>query len=238
MPRKARTRNLRPAIVLATITLIILISAGIYFLTQRNQTSSLTQSNKPVILYVDQGNGLVSPKNFIALTTFAKANDFNTLFFQVYRSGNLLFSVSNLTYFVSTAHAENLKIFFALYFTSQDQLIPVSLYNLGEDGINLDMSTLSYSRQTDLLSTLQQYYKQGQTSVTTLNLTTNLRPDLLIQETYQSSHQSFLHHGIIASVEPLALSSKQEYTSQLQNALQNSNGVMVFDYYGLLKTGY
>lgn len=238
MPRRARTRNLRPAIVLVTIALIILISAGGFFLTQKNHTLSLTPSNKPVILYVDQGNGLVSTDNFTALTSFAKANGFNTIFFQVYRSGNLLFSVSNLTFFVSSAHAEDLKIFFALYFTSPDQLIPASLYNLGEDGINLDMSTLRYSSQSNLLSTLQQNYKQGQTAVTALNFTTNLRPNLLILETYQSSDQSFIRHGIVASVEPLALSSKQEYTSQFQYALQNSDGVMVFDYYGLLKTGY
>ena len=238
MPTRARSRNLRPAIVLVTIALIILISAGVFLLTQKNQTLSLTQSNKPVILYVDQGNGVVSTADFTALTSFANADGFNTIFFQVYRSGTLLFSVSNLTYFVSSAHAADLKIFFALYFTSPDQLIPASLYNLGEDGINLDMSTLSHSSQSNLLSTLQQNYKQGQTAVTALNFTTNLRPNLLILETYQSSDQSFIRHGIIASVEPLALSSKQEYTSQFQYALQNSDGVMVFDYYGLLKTGY
>ena len=231
MPTRARSRNLRPAIVLVTIALIILISAGVFLLTQKNQTLSLTQSNKPVILYVDQGNGVVSTADFTALTSFANADGFNTIFFQVYRSGTLLFSVSNLTYFVSSAHAADLKIFFALYFTSPDQLIPASLYNLGEDGINLDMSTLSHSSQSNLLSTLQQNYKQGQTAVTALNFTTNLRPNLLILETYQSSDQSFIRHGIIASVEPLALSSKQEYTSQFQYALQNSDGVMVFEYY-------
>ena len=238
MPTRARSRNLRPAIVLVTIALIILISAGVFLLTQKNQTLSLTQSNKPVILYVDHGNGVVSTADFTALTSFANADGFNTIFFQVYRSGTLLFSVSNLTYFVSSAHAADLKIFFALYFTSPDQLIHASLYNLGDDGINLDMSTLSHSSQCNLLSTLQQNYKEGQTAVSALIFSTNLRPNLLILETYQSSDQSFIRHGIIASVEPLALSSKQEYTSQFQYALQNSDGVMVFDYYGLLKTGY
>ena len=120
-PKKSRM----PIIIGVVILLILVISASAFFLTQRNTTSTVetsTQSNKPIILYVNQGNALVDASNYTGLLNFAKTNGFNTIFFQVYRSGSLLFSQSDLTYFAVTAHTENLKIFFALYFTATNQL--------------------------------------------------------------------------------------------------------------------
>jgi hypothetical protein len=228
------------AVVIAI--LIIVITLGAFFLTQSGTSAPTTnETSKPIILYVNQGNALVDTGNYSALLNFAKANGFNTLFFQVYRSGNLLFSESNLTYFVAGAHSDGLKIFFALYFTGTGQLIPTSIYGLGEDGINLDMSTLSESQQANLLATLQQNYNEGETAVTATNFATTLKPDLLILETYlvqNASEDAYIHPGIIASVEPLAMSSKASYQAQYQYDLKNSDGVMVFDYYGLLRTGY
>lgn len=194
-PKASRT----PLIIGAVVLLILVISAGAFFLTQRSSTSTVkttSESSKPIILYVNQGNALVDVNNYTALLNFAKTNGFNTLFFQVYRSGNLLFSQSNLTYFVNTAHIESLEIYFALYFTSTNQQIPTSIYNLGEDGINLDMSTLANTARTNLLATLQQNYKQGKTAVTSTDFATTLKPDLLILETYQvqnSSKDSCIH---------------------------------------------
>lgn len=187
---------------------------------------------------MNQGNGLVDESNFSSLVSFAKANGFNTIFFQVYRSGTLLFTQSELTYFVSDAHVQNLSIFFALYFTDPSEKIPTSIFGLGENGISLDMSTLPYSTQAGLLQTLKQNYHEGKSAMTTTNFTTTLNPDLLILETYQSSDQGYIHPGIIAGVEPLAIASKQDYEQQFEYALTHSDGVMVFDYYGLLKTGY
>ena len=200
--------------------------------------NSGSPGNKPVILYVNQGNARVDASNYSALVSFAKSDHFNTLFFQVYRSGQLLFNQSELSFFVSSAHLANLSIFFALYFTTSLQTLPSSIYTLGENGINLDMSTLTTAEQTNLLSVLQQNYKGGFTAVTALNFTTTLRPNYLVLETYSPSDQTYIHHGIIASVEPLAISSAQMYSSEYQYALNNSDGVMVFDYYGLLRTGY
>lgn len=100
------------------------------------------------------------------------------------------------------------------------------------------MSTLGSSEQSDLLLTLSQNYKSGLTAVTATNFTTTLRPNLLILETYSLSDQPFIHKGIIASVEPLALANSQTYEQELEYALNNCDGVMVFDYYGLLKTNY
>ncbi|MDG6994758.1 MAG: hypothetical protein JRN52_02450 [Nitrososphaerota archaeon] len=238
---KAAPKSLRlPIIIGIIITAIIVISAGIFLLDQHTTTTTTNTavSNKPIILYVNQGNGLVDESNFSSLVSFAKTNGFNTIFFQVYRSGTLLFTQSELTYFVSDAHVQNLNIFFALYFTDSTQKIPTSIFGLGENGISLDMSTLPTSTQEGLLQTLKQNYLEGKTAMTTTNFTTTLNPDLLILETYQSSDQSYIHPGIIAGVEPLAIASKQDYEQQFEYALAHSDGVMVFDYYGLLKTGY
>ena len=115
----------------------------------------------------------------------------------------LLFNQSDLTFFEENAHLEKLGIYFALYFTSPTQQIPSSIYSLGEDGINLDMSTLPVSNQNNLLSALKQNFG-GKTAVTTTNLTSTLKPDLLILETYNfQTDEQYIHSGIIASVEPL-----------------------------------
>jgi hypothetical protein len=200
---------------------------------------SSNNNNKLIILYVNQGNALVDQNNFSSLLSFAKSNRFNTIFFQIYRSGSLLFNSANLSNFVVAAHAQNLSLYFALYFTAAGEPIPSSIYPLGEDGINLDMSTLSTADQENLLSTLRANYHEGKIAVTTTNLESTLKPDILILETYDfSSDEQYIHPGMIASVEPLTIPSYQEYEEEFNYALSKSDGVMVFDYYGLLRTGY
>jgi len=242
--REAEKPRQTGLIILAVVIIAIIAVIAAVFLHGSSSTSTsstifVNPSNKPVILYVNQGNALVDRSNFSALLAFAKSQHFNTIFFQVYRSGQLLFSTSDLGYFVEAARLDNLSLFYSLYFTSNSQQIPNSIYNLGEKGISLDMSTLSGSAQSSLLATLKLDLRNGTTAVTTTNLTTTLKPDLLVLETYDfSADQQYIHSGIVASVEPLALSTAQEYQQDLQYAISNSAGVMVFDYYGLLKTGY
>ncbi|MDV3278364.1 MAG: hypothetical protein LYZ69_07865 [Nitrososphaerales archaeon] len=196
-----------------------------------------SRSGQPIILYVNQGNGIVNGSNFGSLISYASSHEFNTVFFQVYRQGTTLFSNGQLATFVNETHASNLKIFFALYITNSSQKLPTSLYLLGEDGMSLDASTLDLGTQEALLASLKASY-HGETAVTTTNMGSPLKPDLLILETYGSGTQQYIRHGIIASVEVFATSSEQDYRSQFQYALENSDGVMVFDYAGLLKSGY
>ena len=191
---------------------------------------------KPIILYVNQGNGVVNESNFGTMLSFASSHGFNTVFFQVYREGTTLFNRSQLSYFVSQTHAEGLTIFFALYFTNSSQPFPSSVFNLGEDGISLDMSGLGVASQEALLQGLSSC--SCRTAATTTDMNSPLRPDLLILETYGPGYSSFIRHGIIASVGVFATSSQADYQSEFQYALQNSDGVMVFDYAGLLKSGY
>ena len=246
--RRRETEKTRQTgyIILAVVVVAIIAVSAVVFLHGSGTTSTTSSgttfsnpSHKPVILYVNQGNGVVNRTNFPALVSFAKTHQFNTIFFQVYRSGQLFFSTSDLEYFVEAASLDNLSLFYSLYFTNSTEQIPNSIYNLGENGINLDMSTLSDSAQSSLLATLKLDLRNGTTAVTSTNLTTTLKPDLLILETYDFAvDQSYIHSGIIAAVEPLALSSAQEYVQDVQYALSNSAGVMVFDYFGLTKTGY
>lgn len=205
--------------------------------TTTQSASSLGTAPKPIILYVNQGNGVVNESNFGKLLDTATSHGFNTIFFQVYRSGTPLFTDSTLSQFVASAHDRGLKIFFALYFTDSTQKIPSSIYSDGEDGINLDMSTLSPSSQVSLLANLSLSYS-GKTAVTSTDLSTTLKPDLLILETYGIGYDQYIRPGIIASVGVFTTSSEQQYEQEFQYALTNSDGVMVFDYAGLLKSGY
>jgi len=187
-------------------------------------------------LYVNQGNGAVNATNFGELLSTATSQGFNTIFFQVYRSGALLFTSSSLDQFVTQAHGQGLKIFFALYFTDATQTIPTSIYPDGEDGISLDMSTLPVATQTALFDELSSGYS-GKTAITTYDFSLTLKPDLLVFETYAPGDQPYIHPGIIAGVEVVQGMNTQEYQQQLQYALNNSNGVMVFDYDHLVKYG-
>jgi len=232
-PRRPRRKNRTTAYIAVAIVLLSAAAVGIYLVSAGSQKAAA----KPVILYVNQGNGVVNGSNFGNMASYAVSRGFNTVFFQVYRQGALLFSPALLASFVNESHSEGLKIFFALYITDRSQGLPSSIYSLGEDGINLDMSTLALSDQQAFLASLEGSY-HGQTAVTATNMTSPLKPNLLILETYGSSFQQYIRHGIIASVGVFATTSHQDYQSQLVYALQNSDGVMVFDYAGLLKAGY
>jgi len=198
---------------------------------------STSGGSKPTILYVNQGNGAVNSSNFGRLLSVATSHGFNTIFLQVFRSGVLLFDDSTLRGFVASSHGQGLKIYFALYFTDSSQQMPTPIFIDGEDGINLDMSTLPASAQSGLLSNLSGSYS-GTTAVTATDFSTGLRPDILVLETYGTGLDRYIHPGIIASVGVFTTASKQQYDQEFQYALANSDGVMVFDYAGLVKSGY
>jgi hypothetical protein len=192
---------------------------------------------KPIIMYVNQGNGAVNGSNFANMISFARNHGFNTVFFQIYRQGDLLFNTQQLRMFVNQSHADSMKIFFALFITNSSQSLPTSIYNLGEDGVSLDMSSLGLASQEAYLDSLESGY-HGETAVTTTDMSSPLKPDLLILETYAPADQQFIKHGIVGSVGVFETSSEQDYRTQFQYALQNSDGVMVFDYATLVKRGY
>ena len=246
--RKKKVSKLWPIIAAIVILVGVLVSAIVLYhpaptvsSVSAASTSSSSSSFKYIILYINQGNGVVNESNFGTMLSFASSQGFNTIFFQVYREGSLLFDTNQLEAFVVQAHAQDFKIFFSLYFTNSSQQIPASVYGEGEDGICLDMSTLSLSSQSSLFATLQNSYTAGLTAITTTDLTLPLAPDLLVLETYTSDIQQYaqyIHPGVIASVGVFDTTSQSNYQQEFQYVLANSDGVMVFDYAGLMKSGY
>jgi hypothetical protein len=235
--RGRRSPSRRVYYALGAVVIAAVVGAVVIFGRAGTTPTGTQTASKPIILYVNQGNGVVNGSNFGALLQTASSHGFNTIFFQVYRSGSLLFGDGSLRSFVAQAHAADLKLFFALYFTNSSQTIPSSVYGDGEDGINLDMSTLPAQAQAGLFGTLSSTY-QGTTAITTTDPALALKPDLLIVETYGSGEQQYIHPGMIGSVGVFATTSKQDYQQQFSYALGNSDGVMVFDYAGLVKAGY
>ncbi len=100
------------------------------------------------------------------------------------------------------------------------------------------MSTLPLSAQSSLLVTVKQGLQTGQVAITTTDFSLSLKPDLLVLETYGTEYQSYIHPGVVGSVGVFATSSKSDYEQQFQYTLQNGDGIMVFDYAGLMKSGY
>jgi hypothetical protein len=228
------TRAPKWLIGVTVVVLGVVVLAG-YFWYESEQGVG----QKLVILYVNQGNGVVNGTKFGTLLAFASSHGFNTIFFQVYREGRLLFSATTLESFVSQAHGAGLKLFFALYITSATQTLPPTIYQLHEDGISLDMpvADVDTAAQEAFLSRLESGFF-GTTAVTTSDMSSPLSPNLLVLETYTKSTQQFIRRGVIGSVGVFATTSEADYQSQFNYALQNSDGVMVFDYYGLSKSGY
>ena len=223
--------------VLVVVVVAALAAGSAYLFYELGQSESGGEQ-KPIILYVNQGNGFVkNSSDFATLLRFASARGFNTVFFQVYRSGSLLFSPLTLRSFVNQTHQSGLRIFFALYITNTSQALPASVFGLQEDGISLDMSALPLDAQQSYLTTLKTGF-DGETAVTTTDMSSPLKPDLLVLETYPSSYQQYIRKGIVASVGVFDTSSQADYQSRFQYALQNSDGVMVFDYHGLQEAGY
>ena len=230
MPVRMNRNRRRRAAVILLIAVVLAVSSLVFLY-------SIPHTPKPTILYVDQGNGMVNESNFKPMLSFASAHGFNTVFFQIYRKGVLMFNATELSSFASQAHQSGLKIFFALYLTNSTQEIPGTALNLGEDGVSLDMSGLPIAAQQSLLRELSSSCS-CKTAVTTTDLASTLKPNLLVLETYGDSLKSYVRQGVIASVGVFATTDRQDYQSQFQYDLSNSDGVMVFDYAGLLKSGY
>jgi hypothetical protein len=229
----------RKALLSLAVILVVSLAteAALIAFSHRTSNDSSTITRKLVILYINQGNGSVNRTNFETLTAFASGRGFNTLFFQVCRSGRLLFSIEDLATFVREAHAANLSIFLAIAFNATSLRIPVAIYGAGEDGISLDFSNLDLQHQDALFASLKANYG-GTTAVTTYAVNPLAEPDVTVLETYTSASKALITPGIVGSVEVAATGSRSDYQAQFSYALDHSDGVMVFDYAGLLKRGY
>jgi hypothetical protein len=243
---KQSSRRFLLPFAVTLLVVVIVVGVGEYLLfgghTNVGHSSTTATSSKPVILFENQENSPVNQGNFGNFVDFARSNGFNTIFFQISYKGSLLAccnDISSLKSYVTGAHVLGVKIFFVLSFSNSSQGLPSSfIYSAGEDGIDLDMSTLPYSNQQTLLSSLKGNFS-GTTAVTTYNFTTTLKPNWLIFETYNwPSDQQYLSSRVIGSVEVVAASDNAQYRSWFLSVLSGSAGVMVFDYSALKNYGY
>lgn len=234
---KKRDRQRKGCWPIAIVVVVLVLAAGSFLLFFGPGFLGTPSQPKPIIMYVNQGNGIVNGSGFGVMLDYAASRGFNTVFFQVYREGRLLFSNVTLQSFVNQTHEAKLKIFFSLYVTDASQSLPTSIFGLHEDGISLDMSSIPLKAQQSFLAELKAGFA-GETAITTTDMNSTLTPGLLVLETYGTGLREYIKGGIVASVGVFATSSIDDYQSQFQYALQNSDGVMVFDYAGLLKAGY
>lgn len=191
---------------------------------------------KPIILYVNQGNGFVEPDRFGDLLAFAKRFGFNSVMFQVYREGSFLYSLDDMNKFHDKSTRAGMRFYPSLFISKDGEKIDL-ISQLSAEGMNLDMPSLSLDWQSRYIAAVRQLFK-GPVSVTTSNAQYPLRPDLLILETYGRENLRYVRPGVVGSVGVWLTTDKGDYLDQVSYVLAHSDGVMVFDYAGLLRKGW
>src|SRR5579863_3625747 len=103
-----------PIIIACAIIIVIVVGSTFFVLNQNKKDNTTTNSttsavssdseSKPIILYINQDNGAVNESNINQMLQYASVRGFNTIFFQIYHNGALMFTTSQLSYFVGVAH--------------------------------------------------------------------------------------------------------------------------------------
>jgi len=83
MAKKARQSRRKRRIAVYTAAAVVLVLAASAALYVLSGGSEQTTAPKPIILYVNQGNGIVNGSNFGSLVSLATSHGFNTPFFHV-----------------------------------------------------------------------------------------------------------------------------------------------------------
>jgi hypothetical protein len=192
---------------------------------------------KPVILYYDYENLPFNVSEFPEIVATTLQHRFNTLMLLVYFNDSLIFNESTIDYFYAYARSQNLTFVPSYYVQSASDSFNVT----GFPWINLDMEHLSPSVQSAF------YAKIASHKVQTISVTfphgqrVDFTPSLNIVETYASTpgfwflQLEYWHSGHICSVAPWLANNQAEYDAEKNYCLKYTDGVMVFDYYNLLK---
>ena len=196
--------------------------------------------NKPVILYYNFENLPFQPAQFPSIVNTTLAHHFNTLMLLVYYNDEAIFNESIVHHFFEYSKSRSLTFVPSYYISSLADRINIS----GYQWINLDMEKLNPNNQRlyygkELLQNIRLIsvtspYGQKQEFVTSLN----------IVESYSASpwfwleQLTYLHYSNACAVAVWMLHSQADYDSQKNYCLRYTEGVMVFDYYNLLKTGF
>jgi hypothetical protein len=236
----ATTMSPRRKKVLAISVILFLILGIILFIVFPPNIALDSLKTKPVILYYNFENLPFQPAQFPSIVNTTLAHHFNTLMLLVYYNHQAIFNESTLHQFFLYSKSKNLTFVPSYYVDSLADRINVS----GYQWINLDLEKLNPNEQrwyygkmlvqnVPLISVTSPYGQQ-QEFVTSLN----------IVESYSDSpwfwleQLTYLHYSHACSVAVWLLRSQAAYDSQKNYCLRYTAGVMVFDYYNLLKTGF
>jgi hypothetical protein len=196
-------------------------------------------NKKPIILYYHLLQPPLQVSQFPDVVNFTLQHGFNTLMMVIFNFDEASFNRSTIDYFISYAESKGLTFVPSYYIRSTSDQINVS----GLAWVNLDMERLnSYDQRV--------FYDRIAQIVPLVSVTSpygqpvGFHTPMRIIETYATSplfwldQLGYYHPGKICSVAAWLLNSQQEYDAQKDYCLKYSDGVMVFDYYSLLKSGF
>ena len=224
----------------STLVIILLVFAGVISAIVFPPVAAFSPiKDKPIILYYDYGNLPFQPSQFPSIVNFTLRHGFNTLMLVVYINHETLFNRSTIQYFISYSESRNLTFVPSYYIRSPNDRVG-NLTGLG--WVNLDMEYLNPPSQ-------DVYYDRVAQQVPFVSVTTPygqpvvFKTPMNIIETYASPPSFWLdqlgypHQGKVCSIAAWRMHDQQEYDLERYYCLHFSGGVMVFDYYNLLKSG-
>jgi hypothetical protein len=219
------------------LLIIILILTSYVALEYYLVFPQVQSSDKSIILYYDTLNLPFNATTFPHIISFVISNHFNTLMVVVYAYGHPLFNYSEMTFFSTYSRSHNVTFVPSYYIVSLDNKINTT----GFEWVNLDMESLKTPAQS-------QYFSRITSAVPHVSVTSpygqNLpyEPYLEIVETYYNVPEFwfyqlwFSHSSIMCSVSAHSASRQTVFDQEYQYCLDHSKGVMVFDYYNMLKS--
>jgi hypothetical protein len=194
---------------------------------------------KPIILYYNgDGHPPLQVSQFPGVVNFTLRHGFNVLMLLVFNY-QPVFNRTTVNYFALYAKSRGLTFVPSYYVRSVGDEINVS----GLAWINLDMERLNPSEQVV-------FYDQVAGVVPLVSVTTvygqlvQFHTPMNIIETYAGTplfwlaQLGYYHPGKLCSVGVWLLHNQQDYDDEKNYCLKYSDGVMVFDYYGLLRSGF
>jgi len=193
---------------------------------------------KPVILYYDYENLPFNASQFPEIVQTTLGHHFNTLMVLVYFNHNAIFNQSTLEYFYMYAHSKNLTFVPSFYIESLGDNISAP----GFPWVNIDMEKVAPSLQRFVYARISDQTSVLVSVTSPYGQPVEFAPSLDILETYSNTPSfwfeqlGYWHPEHICSIAAWLVHSQQEYESEKNYCLKYSQGVMVFDYYNLLKS--
>lgn len=233
-----RTRKQRTFIVVAVALLASSVAIAMIAFPPVAALDSV--ANKVIILYYDYGNMPFQVFQFPSIVNFTLDHGFNTLMLVVFIDDEAIFNSSTIHYFASYSESRGLTFVPSYYIQStNDQTGNLS----GFEWVNLDMERLNTIDQSIFYNKIARAVPL--VSVTSpYNQFVEFHSPMNIIETYAPTPNfwfmqlTYWHTGTICSIGVWKLHSQQEYDSEVNYCLHYTDGVMVFDYYNLLKSGF